>query len=77
MLTFRLLWCGAQKNHLSGLQRKLLKLTFWNVQQLMEVRRDLFPVIRRNKAKLNSTAAYDTASGERSTSARIQVGAFA
>lgn len=27
-----------QKNHLSGLQRKLLKLTFWNQDQLMQAR---------------------------------------
>jgi hypothetical protein len=28
--------CRMQKNHLSGLKRKLLKVSFWNVQQLME-----------------------------------------
>jgi hypothetical protein len=40
-----------QKNHLSGLQRKLLKITFWNVQALMEVRKELFPIISRNKGR--------------------------
>jgi hypothetical protein len=29
---------GPQKNHLSGLKRRLLKVSFWNVQHLMEVR---------------------------------------
>jgi hypothetical protein len=28
---------SPQKNHLSGLQRKLLKLTFWNQEQLQQV----------------------------------------
>ena len=27
-----------QKNHLSGIQRKLLKLSFWNQENLMQVR---------------------------------------
>ena len=40
-----------QKNHLSGLKRRLLKLSFWNVQQLMEVRRELAPVVARNRGR--------------------------
>jgi len=44
-----------QKNHLSGLKRKLLKLSFWNVQQLMEVRREVQPIIAKNKAKARTT----------------------
>jgi hypothetical protein len=38
-----------QKNHLSGLKRRLLKLSFWNEQQLAEVKRDCFPLVRRNR----------------------------
>ena len=47
-----------QKNHLSGLQQQLLKVVFWNSQQLMEVRREMQPIIRRNKNKANVTDAY-------------------
>lgn len=38
-----------QKNHLAGIKRQLLKVSFYNVQHLMDVRRDLVKVIRRNK----------------------------
>lgn len=41
--------CAPQKNHLSGLKRRLLKLSFWNEQQLAEVKRDCFPLVRRNR----------------------------
>jgi DNA polymerase epsilon subunit 1 len=47
--------CTLQKNHLSGLKRTLLKLSFWNVQQLMEVRREVQPIITKNKAKARTT----------------------
>ena len=47
-----------QKNHLSGLQQELLKVVFWNSQHLMEVRREMQPIIRRNKNKANATDAY-------------------
>eukprot|EP00775_Hariotina_reticulata_P007932 gene7932-8128_t len=39
------------KNHLSGLKRKLLKVSFYNVQQLMDVRREVQPVITRNSRR--------------------------
>jgi hypothetical protein len=42
-----------QKNHLSGLKRRLLKLSFWNEQQLAEVKRDCFPLVRRNRCTLH------------------------
>jgi len=46
-----MLCCAVQKNHLSGLQRKLLKVSFYNVQQLMEVRRDIMPAINKNSKR--------------------------
>lgn len=47
------------KNHLSGIRRKLLKLKFWNVDQLMSVRRELMPHVKRNKRLHDgSTANY-------------------
>ena len=47
-----------QKNHLSGIQRKLLKVSFWNVQQLNEAKREIAPIVARNRAKSKTTAAY-------------------
>lgn len=42
---------ALQKNHLSGLQRKLLKVSFYNVQQLMEVRKEIQPTVNRNSKR--------------------------
>ncbi|KAK9824549.1 hypothetical protein WJX72_011249 [[Myrmecia] bisecta] len=61
------------KNHLSGLQRKLLKVSFHNVQQLNDLKRDMAPVVRRNKNKSSTTDAYDAFGvQERATSVRLQ-----
>lgn len=46
------------KNHLSGLKRRLLKLNFWNVDQLMAVKRELAPIVSRNRNRRDGTAAY-------------------
>jgi len=43
---------------LSGIQRKLLKVSFWNVQQLNEAKREIAPIVARNRAKSKTTAAY-------------------
>lgn len=40
-----------QKNHLSGLKRKLLKVSFYNVQHLMDVRREVAPIIAANSKR--------------------------
>ena len=34
------------------------QVTFWNVQQLMDVKRELMPALRRNKAKSATRDAY-------------------
>jgi DNA polymerase epsilon subunit 1 len=47
-----------QKNHLSGLQRKYLKVSFNTVQELMGVKSELLPLVERNKAKLDAAQAY-------------------
>jgi DNA polymerase epsilon subunit 1 len=39
------------KNHLAGIRRRLLKVTFWTTQGLGEVRRDLLPAARKAKAR--------------------------
>ncbi len=35
-------------------------MTFWNVQQLMDVKRELMPALHRNKAKSATRDAYST-----------------
>ncbi|KAJ1873410.1 DNA polymerase epsilon catalytic subunit, partial [Coemansia sp. S17] len=49
-------------NHLTGCKRKLVKLVFRNVQDLMSVRRELQPVVRRNEKRSDLVHAY--AAGE-------------
>lgn len=46
------------KNHLSGLKRRLLKLIFWNVEQLVSVRKEIFPIVERNRSKTDRMDAY-------------------
>ena len=56
----------------------VLQITFWNVQQLMDVKRELMPALRRNKAKSATRDAYSAfGAGENSKAARtIQVTDF-
>lgn len=51
---------SLQKNHLSGLRKSFLKLTFDTVQQLMNVKSDLMHVAARNKAKSDAAEAYES-----------------
>ncbi|KAG2397467.1 DNA polymerase epsilon catalytic subunit [Vigna angularis] len=53
------------KNHLSGLRKSYLKLSFDTVQQLMDVKRDLMPSVERNKAKSDTAEAFVSMSTER------------
>ncbi|XP_019451574.1 PREDICTED: DNA polymerase epsilon catalytic subunit A-like [Lupinus angustifolius] len=48
------------KNHLSGLKKYYLKLSFDTVQQLMNVKRDLMHVVERNQAKSDAADAYES-----------------
>ncbi|KAL1201896.1 DNA polymerase epsilon catalytic subunit A [Cardamine amara subsp. amara] len=48
------------KNHLSGLQKKYLKVSFDTVQQLMEVKRDLLHIVEQNQAKFDALEAYES-----------------
>ncbi|OWM73679.1 hypothetical protein CDL15_Pgr026779 [Punica granatum] len=48
------------KNHLSGLQKSYLKISFDSVQQLMNVKNDLLHVVERNRAKMDAAEAYES-----------------
>ncbi|KAJ1721294.1 DNA polymerase epsilon catalytic subunit [Coemansia erecta] len=45
-------------NHLTGRVRRLVKLGFRNVQDLMSVRRELQPILRRNERQREVVSAY-------------------
>jgi len=51
---------SEQKNHLSGLRKSYLQLSFDTVQQLMNVKSDLMHVVERNKAKSDAAEAYES-----------------
>ncbi|KAJ9554747.1 hypothetical protein OSB04_009361 [Centaurea solstitialis] len=48
------------KNHLSGLRKTYLKISFDTVQQLMQVKSDLMHVVERNQEKFNAAEAYES-----------------
>ncbi|XP_059627348.1 DNA polymerase epsilon catalytic subunit A-like [Cornus florida] len=48
------------KNHLSGLHKSYLKISFDTVQQLMHVKSDLVHVVERNLAKFDAADAYES-----------------
>jgi DNA polymerase epsilon subunit 1 len=48
------------KNHLSGLQHSYLKVSFNTVQELMNVKSELLPIVDRNRAKLDAAQAYES-----------------
>ncbi|KAG0453679.1 hypothetical protein HPP92_024983 [Vanilla planifolia] len=54
-----------KKNHLSGLCRSYLKISFDTVQQLTRVRNDLLHVVERNRAKLDAADAYESIYNDR------------
>ncbi|KAL6577446.1 DNA polymerase epsilon catalytic subunit A [Orobanche minor] len=48
------------KNHLSGLHKCYLKISFDTVQQLMQVKNDLIHVVEKNQANLDAENAYES-----------------
>ncbi|XP_047319798.1 DNA polymerase epsilon catalytic subunit A-like isoform X2 [Impatiens glandulifera] len=48
------------KNHLSGLCKSYLKISFDTVQQLMHVKNDLMHVVERNQTKFDAVEAYES-----------------
>jgi DNA polymerase epsilon subunit 1 len=46
-------------NHLIGMKRKYLKLRFYTVDDLMKAKRDIMPVVKRNKEREKSKSVYD------------------
>jgi len=47
------------KNHLSGLTQKYLKVTFATVQDLMDVRREVLPMVKKNQSRSEAAEAYE------------------
>ena len=46
------------KNHLSGLKQTYLKISFYTQSGMYECRRELLPIVEKNKAKSNASVAY-------------------
>eukprot|EP01117_Protostelium_nocturnum_P018117 TRINITY_DN7510_c0_g1_i3.p1 TRINITY_DN7510_c0_g1~~TRINITY_DN7510_c0_g1_i3.p1 ORF type:complete len:2083 (+),score=451.15 TRINITY_DN7510_c0_g1_i3:185-6433(+) len=46
------------KNHLSGVTRTLLKISFWTVQGLLAVRNDVMPIIKKNLEGKSTSEIY-------------------
>ena len=47
-----------QHNHLVGLKKKYLKLSFNHVDDLSSVRKDLNRSVRKNKERMKGTSSY-------------------
>lgn len=45
-------------NHLSGKTQRYLKLSFNNVSQLMEVKKEMLKIVRKNKTEREMNNAY-------------------
>jgi len=48
----------VQPNHLVGLKRNYLKLSFLCVEDLMKVKKDIFTAVRKNRDREKSSDAY-------------------
>jgi DNA polymerase epsilon subunit 1 len=46
-------------NHLVGIRGKFLKLRFHSVEDLIKARREILPIVRRNKERDKAKSAYD------------------
>lgn len=62
-------------NHLCGHQAVFLQLKFRSVQHLMDVRRDLLPIVERNTKRLATAAAYGGGAGAAAAGAAAGAGA--
>ena len=54
-------------NHLSGKTQKYLKLSFRNSTELVKVKADLLPIVKRNKANKENQDAYEGWYGDQAT----------
>ncbi|KAL9963852.1 hypothetical protein ACROYT_G027403 [Oculina patagonica] len=50
-------------NHLVGLKRNYIKLSFLTVNDLMKVKREIMPAVRKNKEQAKTNAAYNIVMG--------------
>ncbi|KXZ56812.1 hypothetical protein GPECTOR_1g731 [Gonium pectorale] len=51
------------KNHLSGLKRRLLRVATYTSSQVVEVRREVAPLVAANAARAATTSAYSVQDG--------------
>lgn len=53
-----MLACSPQPNHLVGLKRSYIKLSFNTVDDLMKVKREISPAVRKNREREQSNDTY-------------------
>ncbi|KAI8837763.1 hypothetical protein BJ741DRAFT_603225 [Chytriomyces cf. hyalinus JEL632] len=46
-------------NHLSGKLQTVIKLSFYNMQNLLSVRKSIFPIVTANKGKMSAESTYE------------------
>ena len=53
-----MLLCSPQSNHLVGLKRSYIKLLFNTVDDLIKVKREISPAVRKNREREQSNDTY-------------------
>eukprot|EP00112_Aurelia_sp_Birch-Aquarium-sp1_P000107 Seg1008.10 transcript_id=Seg1008.10/GoldUCD/mRNA.D3Y31 product="DNA polymerase epsilon catalytic subunit A" protein_id=Seg1008.10/GoldUCD/D3Y31 len=51
-------------NHLTGLKRNYIKISFYNVNDLIKIKRDVMSIVRKNKDQQKAQATYAMFKGE-------------
>lgn len=55
--------CFMQHNHLIGLKRTYLKLSFLTVDNLVKVKKDVFSAVKKNQSDMKKHDALEEAAG--------------
>jgi len=50
--------CSPQPNHLVGLKRSYIKLSFSTLDDLVKVKREISPAVRKNREREQSNDSY-------------------
>lgn len=58
MVNISVLVCSWQPNHLVGLKKSYIKLSFNTVDDLVKVKREISPAVRKNREREQSNDAY-------------------
>lgn len=63
-----------QRNHLApGVVRKLLKVSFWTVKDLVDVKAMVMPIVQRNRSRQRNGEEFAGLKGDPTVTRRIDV----